>query len=163
MTQGSNLALVRWFPLIVLIACQEEALRHPAPPPSQPIELSWDATERKTPASTPTANPASSPASAETVKTITMLEFMKNYIEPEARIAFRDKAASQKLELYLKELAEMAPEDSAFSVPGKEWKELTLGSMTPATYATGCKACHAAYLKPYKRKYRNDTFEIALP
>jgi hypothetical protein len=159
-----------------LLACQEEALRHPPPPPPNPIELNWEpsvspkrddavttgAIVRGTAASEPTSQPSSEPASAPTKKTLTMAMFMKDYIEPEARTAMRDKVASPKLDAYLKLLADMAPDDERFNLDGREWKALALDSIGPENYAGGCKSCHVSYLKPYKKKYRTDTFEIEL-
>lgn len=164
-----------------LVACQEEALRHPPPPPPNPIELSWEptvspkrgeavlgtaapvgATAPGAAASAPTSQPSSEPASAPTKKTMTMAMFMKDYIEQEARLAMRDKVASPKLDAYLKQLARMAPDDERFNLDGREWKALALDSIGPENYADGCKSCHVSYLKPYKKKYRSDTFDIEL-
>lgn len=88
-----------------------------------------------------------------------MLELMRDYIEPEARSALRDKAPSPKLDALLRQLADMTPDPDAFA----KWNEMTLASMSPQTYAVGCKNCHAAYLRLYKRRHRAETYEIHVP
>lgn len=164
------------FAAAVFVGCQEEALRHPAGAPSKAVELDWTPVasqvvadvgasgplEPPAPASTPSSQPASQPQAAASV-TVTMAMFMKDYIEPEARVAIASKQGSAKLDAFLKQLADMAPDDERFSLPGREWAALTLDSIGAGNYADGCRQCHASYMKPYKKKYRAQTYELDLP
>lgn len=135
--------------VLLLAACEDEAMMHPPIPPSTAIpELGA--------ASQPATQPASASAPAVAAPQLTMAQFMIERIEPAARKALLSKKADPALDHWLKILAEQAPDDPKF----KAWNAITLNSLKPGRYAQGCRQCHAVYLRSYKKKYRELTFPV---
>jgi hypothetical protein len=143
--------------LFLLSACEDEAMLHPPTPPSTAIPELGAASQ---PATAQAAS-ASAPSSGYPTPVMTMSQLMTERIEPEARKAFMSKKPDPVLDRLLTLLAQLAPDDAKFTAsPTRSWEALTQNSLRPGRYAQGCRQCHAAYLRPYKRKYHDLTFPV---
>ncbi len=142
--------------VFLLAGCEEEALEHPpAPPEATLAELQ----AASLPSSQPSSTPAPPPA-----KLTTMLEFMRDQLEPEARKALLSKKPDPALDRLLRILAVSAPADPKMTASlTRSWQALTENSLKPGRYAQGCKQCHQSYLRYYKKKYGDRTFAVPEP
>lgn len=142
--------LMRRFALcaaLLLAACEDEAMMHPPIPPSTAIpELGA--------ASQPATQAASAPVVAPAAPQLTMAQLMSERIEPAARKVLTSKKPDAALDHWLKIVMAQAPEDPKF----RAWTAMTQNSMKAGRYAQGCRQCHAAYLRPYKKKFHDVTF-----
>ena len=135
--------------VLLLVACEDEAMMHPPTPPSTTVpELGA--------ASQPTTQSASAPTTAVKAPEMTMAQFMSDKIEPAARRALMNKKPDPSLDHWLKVLVTQAPADPKF----KAWDAITQNSMKPGRYAQGCRQCHAVYLRSYKKKFHDVTFPV---
>ncbi len=153
-----------WLAVLFCAGCEEEAILHPPAPPTTPVAALSPL--KRLPASAPASEPTSQEVAKKPKKSMTLVAFMEDLIEPEAKKAAKAKGRSEALEAMLLQLPAMFPaDDPKLEVKGskKGWDAIIEASLKTTKYNQSCKQCHATWKKAYKKAYHDREVEVEAP